>query len=80
MSDETLAADVVRELVAEGAATPLLAETVVGPTWYADRWWYVPVDGTDYQPAGPDVSAEFDRLKLRVQSINDVQAELDGGR
>lgn len=80
MSDETLAADVVRELVAEGAAEPLLAETEIGPTWYADRWWYVPVDGTDYQAAGPEMSAEFDRLKLRVQAINDVQAELDGRR
>jgi hypothetical protein len=80
MTDGYLSADVVRELVESGAATPLLAGTEVGPTWYADRWWYVPTDAADdadYQAAGPELSEEFDRLRVRVQAIEDVQAELD---
>lgn len=80
MTDGYLSADVVRELVESGAATPLLAGTDVGPTWYADRWWYVPTDaadGADYLLAGPELSEEFDRLRVRVQAIEDVQAELD---
>ena len=83
MTDGYLSADVVRELLESGAATPLLAGTEVGPTWYADRWWYVPTDAADdadYQPAGPELSEEFDRLRVRVQAIEDVQAELDSRR
>jgi hypothetical protein len=83
VTDGNLSADVVHELVRTGEATPLLAGTEVGPTWYADRWWYVPSDAAedaDYLPAGPEMAAEFDRLRLRVQAIEAVQAELDGGR
>ncbi|TDW21548.1 hypothetical protein [Kribbella kalugense] len=81
MTDGHLSADVVRELIRTGEAKPLLAGTEVGPTWYADHWWYVPVgaaDGADYQPADRELSAEFDRLRVRAQAIEDVQAELDG--
>ena len=73
----------MRELTDSGAATPMLAEMEVGPTWYADHWWYVPAEaaqGADYEPAGPELSIEFDSLRERVQAIEEVQAELDGMR
>ncbi|TCC08208.1 hypothetical protein [Kribbella soli] len=83
MTDDKLSQERVRELLDSGEATPLLAGMEVGPTWYADRWWYIPdeaADDADYQPAGPELSEEFDRLRVRAQAIEDVQAELDGRR
>ncbi|MGW6196755.1 hypothetical protein ACWF0M_11475 [Kribbella sp. NPDC055110] len=83
MTDDKLSQERVREFVESGAATPLLAGTEVGPTWYRDRWWYVPADAAedaDYQPADPELSQEFDRLRVRVLAIEDVQAELDSRR
>jgi hypothetical protein len=71
----------MRELTASGAATPMLAEMEVGPTWHDGRWWYVPADAAqdaDYEPADPELSTEFDRLRVRAQAIEEVQAELDG--
>jgi hypothetical protein len=81
MTDGKLSADVVPELVRTGEAIPLLAGTAVGPIWCADRWWYVPTDApddADYLPAGPELSADFDRLRRRARAIEAVQAELDG--
>jgi hypothetical protein len=83
MTDGYLSAAAVRELVRTGEAMPMLAGTEVGPTWYADHWWYVPSDAeedADYQMAGPELSARFDKLRVRAQAVEDVQAELDGRR
>ena len=73
--------DRMRELLDSGEATPMLAEMEVGPTWYAGRWWYIPVEAAedaDYQPTDPEKSERFDRLKRRAEAVERVQAELDG--
>ncbi|MFF0345671.1 hypothetical protein [Kribbella sp. NPDC004875] len=83
MTDANLSAAAVRELVRTGEARPMLAGTEVGPTWYDGRWWYVPADaeeGADYQPAGPELAARFDKLRARAQAVEEVQAELDDRR
>ncbi|MEU4192237.1 hypothetical protein AB0E69_10080 [Kribbella sp. NPDC026611] len=80
MTDGTLSAEEVRELVQSGAATPLLGGTEVGPTWYDDHWWFVPSDApddADYEVAGPELSAEFDRLRVRAEAIESVAARLE---
>lgn len=71
----------MRELIETGTATPMLAGMEIGPTWYADRWWYVPEDAAedaDYQPAGPELAGRFDKLRRRAEAVERVQAELDG--
>jgi hypothetical protein len=83
MTDDNLSQERVRELLASGEATPLLAGTEVGPTWYADRWWHIPTgaaEDSDYQAVGPELSARFDQLLVRAKAIEEVQAELDGRR
>lgn len=80
MTDRTLSAEQVQELVESGAATPLLSNTEVGPTWYDDQWWYVPADapdGADYQPADAGLSADFDRLRVRAAALEDVASHLE---
>lgn len=75
MTDRSLSAEAVREVVRTGEATQLLGGFDVGPTWYADRWWYVPADapdGADYQPADADLSERFERLRVRAERIDDV--------
>ncbi|MFC6159589.1 hypothetical protein [Kribbella jiaozuonensis] len=81
MTDDNISQDRMRELLDSGAATPMLAGTEVGPTWYADRWWYVPVgaaEDADYQPADPEQAERFDSLRRRAEAVERVQAELDG--
>lgn len=71
----------MREFLDSGAATPMLAGTEVGPTLYAGRWWYVPVEAAedaDYQPADPEKSEAFDSLRRRAEAVERVEAELDG--
>jgi hypothetical protein len=81
MTDDKLSQERMRELLASGDATPMLAGMEVGPTWYADRWWYIPTEAAedaDYQPADPEKSERFDRLRRRAEAVERVQAELDG--
>jgi hypothetical protein len=81
MTDDNLSQERMRELLDSGAATPMLAGTEVGPTWYAGRWWYIPVEAAedaDYQPADPEKSERFDSLRRRAEAVERVQAELDG--
>ncbi|WP_130388432.1 VC0807 family protein [Kribbella sp. VKM Ac-2569] len=81
MTDDKLSQARMRELLDSGEATPMLAGMEVGPTWYADRWWYIPAeaaDDADYQPADPEKSERFDRLRRRAEAVDRVQAELDG--
>jgi hypothetical protein len=81
VTDDKISQDRMRELLDSGAATPMLAGTEVGPAWYADRWWYVPVEAAedaDYQPADPDQAERFDGLRRRAEAVERVQAELDG--
>ena len=70
----------MRELIDSGEATPMLQGMDVGPTFYADRWWYIPTeaaDDADYQPAEEEMSARFAGLQRRADAIERVQAELD---
>jgi hypothetical protein len=72
MTESTLAVSLMRDLVRLRAATPLLPNTDVCPTWYADKWWYVPDDGSPdavYQIADDDLAAEFEALRGRVDRI-----------
>jgi hypothetical protein len=65
----------VQELVRSGEAKQLLAGTDVGPTWYDGQWWYVPsdaADDADYLVADAELAAEFDRLRVRVEHIDNV--------
>jgi hypothetical protein len=76
-----LSQDRMRELLDAGEATPMLAGTDVGPTWYDGRWWYVPADAADdadYQAAEPEQAERFDKLRRRAEAVERVQAELDG--
>jgi len=78
MTDGSLSSDAMRQLVDSGDAKALLVGFEVGPTRYADAWWYVPSDagdGADYVVAGPDMSAEFDRLQARSDKIDALLAE-----
>ncbi len=80
MTDDKLSQARMRELLDSGEATSMLAGMEVGPTWYADRWWYVPAEAAedaDYQPADPEKSERFDRLRRRAEAVDRVQAELD---
>ncbi|MEU4606190.1 hypothetical protein AB0F43_24640 [Kribbella sp. NPDC023972] len=72
MSVRSVPADVVRQLVELGRARPLFEGFEVGPTWHQGEWWYVPDgagDGADYVPAGPELSAHFDRSRSRIDRI-----------
>jgi hypothetical protein len=73
--------DRMRELIDAGEATPMLVGMEIGPTFYDDRWWYIPTeaaDDADYQPADPEKAERFDSLKRRADAVERVQAELDG--
>ncbi|MFG1913189.1 hypothetical protein [Kribbella sp. NPDC048928] len=75
--------DRMAELIDSGEATPMLRGMEVGPTFHADRWWYIPAeaaDDADYQLADPELSERFDRLRRRAEAVDRVQAELDEGR
>lgn len=75
MTQSSLSAAAMRELVAAGDAVPLLTGFDVGPTAYDGRWWYVPSDAgddADFQLAGPELAAEFDRLRARSERIDDL--------
>jgi hypothetical protein len=68
------------ELIDSGEATPMLRGMEVGPTFHADRWWYIPADAADdaaYQPADPDLSERFNSLRRRAEAVDRVQSELD---
>lgn len=69
----------MRQLIESGAAKPLLVGFEVGPTVYADAWWYVPKSSEDrnYVTAGPELSADFDQLQARVDNIDTVLARLE---
>jgi hypothetical protein len=80
MSTERVAAAQMRQLVESGTARPLLSGFEIGPTWYAGAWWHVPADGSDgpnYHRAGPELSADLDRLKERSDRIDAVLAEAE---
>lgn len=69
------------ELIDSGAAKPMLQGMEVGPTFYQDRWWYIPTeaaDDADYEPADAEMSERFAGLQRRADAIERVQAELDG--
>lgn len=68
------------ELIDSGEATPMLRGMEVGPTFHADRWWYIPAeaaDDADYQEADPELSDRFDNLRRRAQAVDQVQSELN---
>ena len=78
MTESTLPAAAMRELVAAGDAVPLLTGFDVSPTAYDGRWWYVPseaADDADYLVAGPELSAELDRLRARSERIDRLATE-----
>ncbi|TCC23011.1 VC0807 family protein [Kribbella speibonae] len=83
VTDDYVSQERMRELIDGGAATPMLAGMEVGPTFYDERWWYVPAEaaeGADYQQADEAKAARFDSLRRRSEAADRVQAELDGRR
>jgi hypothetical protein len=75
----SMSAAAMRELVDAGEAKPLLTGFDISPTLYAGQWWYVPSgsddeadDDADYVLAGPDMSAQLDRLRVRADRIDAV--------
>ena len=70
MDADVVSAESMRERVAAGEAKPLLAGFDPVPTWYRDAWWHVPADGEDYVEAGPDLVAQLDALRARVERID----------
>jgi hypothetical protein len=74
----SMSATAMRELIEAGAARPLLTGFEVTPTSYDGAWWYVPSGAgsdADYLLAGPDLSAELDRLRARSDRIDGLPAE-----
>ena len=72
--------DRMRELIDSGEATPMLVGMEVGPTFYADSWWYIPAEAAedaDYRQADPEQAERFDKLRRRAEAADRVQAELD---
>lgn len=68
------------ELIDSGEATPMLRGMEVGPTFHADRWWYIPAeaaDDADYQEADAELSDRFDKLRRRAKAVDQVQSELN---
>jgi hypothetical protein len=73
MTDGSIPAAAMGELVAAGQAKPLLTGFDVSPTSYDGRWWYVPSgsdDDADYLLADADLSANFDRLRERADRLD----------
>ncbi|MEV4649056.1 hypothetical protein [Saccharopolyspora sp. NPDC049357] len=62
----TITAEQMREHLADGQATPLLPEGIPGPVHHAGRWWLIPEDAHDYQPADADRAARLDEFAQRL--------------
>lgn len=78
MAVGSMPAAAMRQLVESEAARPLLEGFEISPTSYAGAWWYVPSgadDDADYVAAGPELSADFDRLRARADRIDAFLAE-----
>lgn len=62
-------------LIQAGEADPMMPEFDVGPTRYADRWWYVPSGGRHYIQAEPDRAARFTAMLERSTRLAALAAK-----
>lgn len=80
VSGAVMTSEAMREQVAAGEARPLLAGFEPVPTWYRDAWWHVPTDGESYVLAGPELVAELNALRDRVDRIDAFEQSADDPR
>ncbi|MEU4192239.1 hypothetical protein AB0E69_10090 [Kribbella sp. NPDC026611] len=76
MTEHTLTAAVVRDLIDAGDAVQLLPSTDVGPVSWDGQWWYVPSDAADdgdYRAAGPALAEQLDELRVRADRVAAVR-------
>ncbi|WP_340672151.1 hypothetical protein REH65_33100 (plasmid) [Saccharopolyspora sp. ID03-671] len=62
----TITAEQMRFHLATGQAIPLLPDGIPGPVHHAGRWWLIPEDAHDYQPADDARAAQLDEFARRL--------------
>lgn len=62
-------------LILAGEADPMMPEFDVGPTRYADGWWYVPVGDRHFIRAEPDKAARFTEILERSARLEALAAK-----
>jgi hypothetical protein len=79
---EPMSAARMRQLLADGHATPLLPGYFPVPAKYGDTWWYAPSGDPQhrYVPASTDQAEQFEHLASRRHAAKDAVANNDRAR